>query len=66
MMLTIHIAAGGLAILLGAAALSVKKGGTLHRRLGLVFVYAMLVMGFSGSILGFRSAPPTAMCSPAS
>src|SRR3954469_16927593 len=53
MLLPIHIAAGGLAILLGAVALLVKKGGTLHRRSGMLFVYAMLVMGFSASILGF-------------
>ena len=36
MLLPIHIAAGGLAIVLGAVALSVKKGGTLHRRSGLL------------------------------
>jgi hypothetical protein len=41
MLLPIHIAAGGLAIVLGAVALSVKKGGTIHRRSGLLFVYAM-------------------------
>jgi uncharacterized membrane protein len=54
MLLPIHIAAGGLAIVLGAAALSVKKGGTIHRRSGLLFVYAMLVMCTSASILGLR------------
>jgi len=47
MLLPIHIVAGGLAIVLGAVALSVKKGGTIHRRSGLLFVYAMLVMGTS-------------------
>jgi uncharacterized membrane protein len=57
MLLPIHIAAGGLAIVLGAVALSVKKGGTIHRRSGLLFVCAMLVMGFSGSILGFLKGP---------
>ena len=51
MLLPIHIAAGGLAIVLGAVALSVKKGGTIHRRSGLLFVYAMLIMGVSASIL---------------
>ena len=51
MLLPIHIAAGGLAIVLGAVALSVKKGGTVHRRSGLLFVYAMFVMGLSASIL---------------
>jgi uncharacterized membrane protein len=54
MLLPIHIAAGGLAIVLGAVALSVQKGGTIHRRSGLLFVYAMLVMGTSASILGLR------------
>ena len=53
MLLPIHIAAGGLAIVLGAVALFVKKGGTIHRRSGLLFVYAMLVMGITASILGF-------------
>lgn len=51
MLLTLHIAAGGLAILLGALALTVKKGGTMHRRSGLLFVLAMLVMGTSASAL---------------
>jgi uncharacterized membrane protein len=51
MLLPIHIAAGGLAIVLGGVALVAKKGGTIHRRSGLLFVYAMLTMGTSGSIL---------------
>src|SRR5512132_1171627 len=52
MLLPIHIAAGGLAIVLGAVALLVKKGGTVHRRSGLLFVCAMLVLGTSAAILG--------------
>jgi len=52
MALTIHVAAGGLAIVLGAVALSVKKGGTVHRCGGLLFVYAMLVLGITAAILG--------------
>ena len=55
MLLLIHIAAGGLAIVLGAVALSVKKGGTVHRRCGLLFVYAMLVLGISAATLGVRT-----------
>src|SRR5918992_59625 len=51
MLLPIHMAAGGLDIILGGAALSVKKGGTTHRRSGLLFVYAMLLMAVSASIL---------------
>jgi uncharacterized membrane protein len=50
-LLPVHIAAGGLAIILGATALAAAKGGWLHRRSGLLFVYAMLTMGISGSIL---------------
>jgi len=55
MLLPIHVAAGGLAIVLGAVALSVKKGGTIHRRSGLLFVYAMLVMAGSASIMALRN-----------
>ncbi|HUK86903.1 MAG TPA: DUF2306 domain-containing protein [Terriglobales bacterium] len=50
--LAIHVAAGGLAIVLGAVALSVKKGGTIHRRSGRVFVCAMLVLGITAAMLG--------------
>ena len=57
MLLPIHIAAGGLAIVLGAVALLVKKGGTIHRRSGRLFVGAMVVMGTSASILAFRKSP---------
>ncbi|HEY0142194.1 MAG TPA: hypothetical protein VGF48_14955 [Thermoanaerobaculia bacterium] len=60
MLLGIHVAAGALAIVLGGIALSVKKGGTIHRRSGMLFVYAMLVMGATASVLEFfRSAAAT-------
>src|SRR3989442_12164514 len=57
MLLSIHIAAGGLAIVLGAVALLVKKGGTIHRRSGLLFVYSMLVLGTTAALLGFSKSP---------
>jgi uncharacterized membrane protein len=57
MLLPIHIAAGGFAIVLGTVALIVKKGGTIHRRSGLLFVYAMLVMGISAWFLEFLKTP---------
>jgi uncharacterized membrane protein len=44
-LLPIRIAGGGLALVLGAVALVVKKGGTIHRGSELLFVYAMVVMG---------------------
>ena len=56
MLLPIHIVAGALAIILGAIALSVKKGGTAHRRAGMLFVYAMIVMGVTASILEFMKS----------
>ena len=52
MLLPVHVAAGGLALVLGAVALSAKKGGAVHRRSGLLFVGAMLVLGISASMLG--------------
>src|SRR2546423_15088782 len=52
MVLGTHIAAGMLAIFLGAAALSVKKGGSIHRRSGQVFVYAMFALGITAAMLG--------------
>jgi uncharacterized membrane protein len=52
MLLAIHVAAGGLALVLGAVALLVRKGGTIHRRSGLLFVYAMLVMAITAAMLG--------------
>jgi hypothetical protein len=56
MLLPIHIVAGGLAIILGGVALSARKGAMVHRRSGLLFVYAMLTMGISGSILALRQS----------
>ena len=56
MLLPVHIVAGGLAIVFGGLALAVSKGGTLHRRSGLLFVYAMLTIGISGSILALRQS----------
>ena len=56
MLLPIHIVAGGLAIILGGTALIASKGGTLHRKSGLLFVFAMLTMGISGSVLALRQS----------
>ncbi|HYH06507.1 MAG TPA: hypothetical protein VEK11_05525 [Thermoanaerobaculia bacterium] len=60
MLLPVHVVAGGLAVIFGFTALFVKKGGTIHRRSGMLFVYAMLVMGITASILEFvRNAAAT-------
>jgi hypothetical protein len=55
-LLPIHIVAGGFAIVLGGVALLAPKGGTLHRSGGLLFVYAMLTMGISGSVMALRQS----------
>jgi uncharacterized membrane protein len=44
----IHIIAGCLGLLGGYVALYSAKGGTVHRRSGMLFVYAMLVMAVAG------------------
>ena len=65
MLLPIHILAGGLAIVLGGVALSVKKGGIVHRRSGILFVYAMVVMGLTASILEYlKGSPATGAIAP--
>ena len=56
MTLAIHILAGGLALVLGYVALYSRKGGTLHRRSGMLFVYAMLIMCAGGFTLAIAGA----------
>jgi uncharacterized membrane protein len=56
MLLPVHIVAGGLAIVFGGVALAASKGAAIHRRSGLLFVYAILTMGISGSILALRQS----------
>ena len=55
----IHIAAGIAAILLGAIAASVRKGGLRHTQAGSWFAIAMIVLGLTASILEpFRTPKP--------
>jgi uncharacterized membrane protein len=49
--LVAHIVAGGLGIILGFVALSVVKGGALHRKSGMMFVYAMVTMALLGAMM---------------
>ena len=51
-----HVAAGAIAVITGFAALFVLKGGTLHRRSGMIFVYAMLVMACTGLVMAIGRA----------
>lgn len=47
----IHITAGSVALVSGYAALYATKGASIHRRIGMVFVYSMLTMCTMGGIL---------------
>lgn len=49
-MLWIHVTAGVLALLAGFVAISVAKGGRLHRRSGMLFAGSMVVMTVSAVI----------------
>ncbi len=49
--LLVHIVAGALGLVSGYVALYAAKGGTLHRRSGLLFVYAMLTMSVGGIVM---------------
>jgi peptidoglycan/LPS O-acetylase OafA/YrhL len=53
-MILLHILGGLTGLTSGAVALSSPKGGTLHRKSGMVFVYAMLVMSASGAVMAAR------------
>jgi uncharacterized membrane protein len=50
-MKVLHVMAGLSALLSGAVALYALKGARLHRRSGLLFVYAMLVMSSTGAVM---------------
>jgi hypothetical protein len=51
MILPFHILAGMLALVFGYIALYATKGATLHRRTGMLFVYAMVTMSLSGALM---------------
>jgi len=56
-MVLIHIIAGVLALSAGAVALYAVKGSRLHRKSGLSFVVAMLVMSGSGALMAVFVEP---------
>jgi uncharacterized membrane protein len=59
--LVVHIAAGGLALASGFVALSAAKGAGLHRKSGLLFVGAMVVMGLSGAVIAAVTGVPASV-----
>jgi len=57
--LILHIAGGSLAVLSGYAALFAPKGGWLHRRAGMLFVYAMIALGAGAMVVGLARGKST-------
>jgi uncharacterized membrane protein len=55
-LLPFHVAAGITAVVAGFVALYVLKGGRLHRKSGMIFVSAMLVMSLSGAVMAVGGA----------
>ena len=57
--LLLHILAGGVGLVAGFVALYAAKGDVLHRKIGMVFVYAMLTMSICGTtIAAVRGVAP--------
>ena len=64
-LLPIHIIAGFIGLISGAVALSARKGAKLHRKGGMIFVYAMLVVAITGTVMGaidFRDGRGDSRC----
>ncbi|MFL5596540.1 MAG: tetratricopeptide repeat protein [Gemmatimonadaceae bacterium] len=62
--LAVHITAGALALVGGYAALFARKGGRLHRKAGILFVCAMVVMGMAATIVAVAHGKSTALGGP--
>jgi len=56
--LAVHFAAGLVSIVAGTIALSVAKGGRLHKRSGLVFTWGMVVLGLTAAGIGTYESRP--------
>lgn len=56
--LAIHFAAGMVSIVAGTIALSVAKGGRLHKQSGLVFTWAMIGLGLTATGIGMYEDSP--------
>jgi hypothetical protein len=63
--LVVHILAGALALGSGYIALYAAKGASLHRKSGMLFVVAMLVMAMTGSVIALVHGAAPALNVPA-
>ena len=58
-LLPVHIIAGSIAIIAGFISVFAVKGLKLHRKSGMVFVYAMVVLALTGAVIAtLRHQPP--------
>ena len=58
-LLPVHIIAGSIAIIAGFISVFAVKGLKLHRKSGMVFVYAMVVLALTGAVIAIlRHQPP--------
>ncbi len=57
--LAVHYAAGLVSIVAGTIALSVAKGGRLHKQSGLVFTWAMIGLGLTAAGIGTYEDKPS-------
>jgi uncharacterized membrane protein len=58
LVLAFHVGTGLIALVAGFIAIAVRKGGTWHRRSGLVFVYAMLATGLTAAGIAAYEGKP--------
>ena len=56
MLVPVHVVAGTIAILTGYVALFAFKGAKVHRKSGVIFTGAMLVMSLSGAVMAIGHA----------
>lgn len=57
--LAFHVGTGLIGFVSGFIAITVRKGGTWHRRSGTVFVYAMIAMGLMATGIALYEGAPT-------
>lgn len=56
--LAFHFSMGLVAIVTGTIAMAARKGGTWHRKSGVVFAYAMIALGITASGIAFYEGKP--------
>jgi hypothetical protein len=57
--LAVHFGGGLVSIIAGTIALSVAKGGRLHKQSGLIFTWAMVVLGLTAAGIGLYEKIPS-------